>query len=276
MQLKADKSKRMAGLKQKQELVEDPRFQGLVRRKRPLQAVGFQALSPPQRVGEDKQSCGDSAADLTPRRRAFLTSDLSDEQKSKFGWLKETAATSFCSTCAAQIRGMRTHRRWLTSALFSHGSEVFDAAVGGGSLFFTGGAGTGKTFLLKQIIQALPKEGTFITASTGVAASHIGGTTLNAFAGVSMGSTKLPRSQANWQKAKRLIIDEISMVDGRYFDEVQPRRCILLLSPHLLHAGPISPLTPLALQSCSTARSRRSSNSTERQALRRHSGHCLR
>ena len=103
------------------------------------------------------------------------------------------------------------------------GVEVFDAAVDGGSLFFTGGAGTGKTFLLKQIIKALPSEGTFVTASTGVAASHIGGITLNAFAGISQGSTKLPRNQSNWQKAKRLIIDEISMVDGRYFDEVSAR-----------------------------------------------------
>ena len=38
---------------------------------------------------------------------------------------------------------------------------------GGGSLFLTGGAGTGKTFLLRKIIKVLPPESTFATASTG-------------------------------------------------------------------------------------------------------------
>lgn len=62
--------------------------------------------------------------------------------------------------------------------------EVIKAVRGGRSVFFTGSAGTGKTFLLKKLIGVLPPEGTFITASTGAAACHIGGTTLHAFAGI--------------------------------------------------------------------------------------------
>jgi hypothetical protein len=42
-------------------------------------------------------------------------------------------------------------------------------------------AGTGKSLLLKHILRALPAGTTFVTASTGLAASALGGTTINAF-----------------------------------------------------------------------------------------------
>ena len=61
---------------------------------------------------------------------------------------------------------------------------VVNAIRAGKSVFFTGGAGTGKSYLLKRLITLLPPQSTFITASTGAAACHIGGTTLHAFAGV--------------------------------------------------------------------------------------------
>lgn len=55
------------------------------------------------------------------------------------------------------------------------------------SVFFTGCAGTGKSFLLHQIIKALPPMGTFVTASTGMAAVNVKGTTLHSFAGIGLG-----------------------------------------------------------------------------------------
>ena len=61
---------------------------------------------------------------------------------------------------------------------------VINAIRAGKSVFFTGSAGTGKSYLLKRLITLLPPQSTFITASTGAAACHIGGTTLHAFAGV--------------------------------------------------------------------------------------------
>lgn len=60
---------------------------------------------------------------------------------------------------------------------------VVNAIRSGRSVFFTGSAGTGKSYLLKRLITMLPPQSTFVTASTGAAACHIGGTTLHAFAG---------------------------------------------------------------------------------------------
>lgn len=66
-----------------------------------------------------------------------------------------------------------------------------------------------------------------MTASTGVAACLIGGVTLHSFAGIGAGDHSLKRSielasrpaaAQTWRKCKRLIIDEISMVDANFFD----------------------------------------------------------
>nr|XP_023015006.1 ATP-dependent DNA helicase PIF1 [Leptinotarsa decemlineata] len=108
--------------------------------------------------------------------------------------------------------------------------EVLDACLGGHNIFFTGSAGTGKSYLLKKIIGALPPDVTTATASTGVAACHIGGITLHQFAGIGSGEATLERSvelaskasvASIWRKCKHLIIDEVSMVDGTYFEKIE-------------------------------------------------------
>lgn len=108
--------------------------------------------------------------------------------------------------------------------------KVLDAVLCGKNIFFTGSAGTGKSFLLKKIIAALPPDVTMATASTGVAACHIGGITLHQFAGIGLGTGTLDRcfqlasrsSVASvWRKTKHLIIDEISMVDAEFFDKIE-------------------------------------------------------
>ena len=53
--------------------------------------------------------------------------------------------------------------------------NIIERVRDGESLFFTGAAGTGKSFVLKQLINALPSDTTAVTASTGCAAVHIGG-----------------------------------------------------------------------------------------------------
>lgn len=47
-------------------------------------------------------------------------------------------------------------------------NQVMKACLDGRNIFFTGSAGTGKSFLLKKIISVLPPDGTVATASTGL------------------------------------------------------------------------------------------------------------
>lgn len=63
----------------------------------------------------------------------------------------------------------------------------------GHNVFITGPAGTGKSFVVREIIAALPVETTFITASTGIAACNLGGISVHAFAGI--GVANKPRHE---------------------------------------------------------------------------------
>ena len=51
---------------------------------------------------------------------------------------------------------------------------VINSVRMGLNVFITGGAGTGKSYLLRKMISTLPPDVTFVTASTGAAACHIG------------------------------------------------------------------------------------------------------
>ncbi|KAI3399093.1 hypothetical protein diail_7893 [Diaporthe ilicicola] len=106
----------------------------------------------------------------------------------------------------------------------------------GQSVFFTGPAGTGKSVLMRAIIQDLKKkyakdpERLAVTASTGLAACNIGGMTLHSFAGIGLGKddaqTLVKKIRRNgkaknrWMRTRVLIVDEISMVDGDLFDKL--------------------------------------------------------
>ena len=92
--------------------------------------------------------------------------------------------------------------------------------------------GTGKSFALKEAIRAAKRVGrrVFVTASTGAAATQIGGQTIHAFAGVGHAgesAADLARHVASSYKAKKrwlacetLVIDEISMLDAATFDKL--------------------------------------------------------
>lgn len=102
------------------------------------------------------------------------------------------------------------------------------------SVFFTGSAGTGKSVLLKTIINSLHyKLGAdlvAVTASTGIAACNIGGVTLHSELGIGIGEKSaedyikiIQKKEGLYKKINTievLIIDEISMIDGVLFDKI--------------------------------------------------------
>lgn len=102
----------------------------------------------------------------------------------------------------------------------------------GANVFLTGSPGAGKTFTLNRYIDYLKDCDitVAVTASTGIAATHISGMTIHAWSGVGIKKVLTPRDLdeiATREKvvkrvksAKVLVIDEISMLDGRVLDAV--------------------------------------------------------
>lgn len=102
----------------------------------------------------------------------------------------------------------------------------------GKNVFLTGPAGSGKTFVLQQCIDWLKAQGktVAITASTGIAATHLGGTTIHSWAGIGIKDYLSPQDIDNLQQKEHLykrfrmtdvlIIDEISMLHSYRLDMV--------------------------------------------------------
>ncbi|SCU86897.1 LAME_0D08064g1_1 [Lachancea meyersii CBS 8951] len=102
------------------------------------------------------------------------------------------------------------------------------------NVFYTGSAGTGKSVVLRELVKQLRarygESAVAITASTGLAAVNIGGITVNRFSGINigMGSVQKLAAQVNrnknnserWKRTSVLIVDEVSMIDGRFLDKM--------------------------------------------------------
>ena len=111
-------------------------------------------------------------------------------------------------------------------------NETLEILKTGHNVFLTGPAGSGKTFVLNKYIKYLKQKGTKfgITASTGIAATHIGGVTIHSWSGLGV---KDKLSEKDLKKILRksyvkkrfngnkvLIIDEISMLNSFQFDSL--------------------------------------------------------
>ncbi len=111
-------------------------------------------------------------------------------------------------------------------------ARALDILKTGANVFLTGEPGAGKTYVINQYIAWLEAAGLHVavTASTGIAATHIGGMTIHSWSGVGARDTInqydldqiMTREKVvkRMKKAQVLIIDEISMIDGTMLDMV--------------------------------------------------------
>lgn len=110
---------------------------------------------------------------------------------------------------------------------------AFNILKTGTNVFLTGEPGSGKTYLINKYIKYLRSHGinVAITASTGIAATHISGTTIHSWAGIgihkSMTNRELQHLVNNERLSKKirgtqvLFIDEISMLESSRLDLVE-------------------------------------------------------
>lgn len=111
-------------------------------------------------------------------------------------------------------------------------SDALTILKTGANVFLTGAPGAGKTYVLNQYTQYLKEHdiSVAITASTGIAATHIGGVTIHSWSGIGARQKitdyevdDLESKKYLWRRyeqTKVLIIDEISMLSGDVFDSV--------------------------------------------------------
>lgn len=103
-------------------------------------------------------------------------------------------------------------------------AEALNILKTGANVFLTGPAGSGKTYVLREYLKCLHERDVAvgITASTGIAATHMGGVTIHSWSGIGIRDTlndqdleeiaKKSYVKSKVEAAKVLIIDEISML----------------------------------------------------------------
>lgn len=103
----------------------------------------------------------------------------------------------------------------------------------GVNIYLTGSAGSGKTYLLNKYIDYLESHDipVAVTASTGIAATHMNGMTIHSWSGIGiknfLGEKELDELEdkkylwKRFEKARVLIIDEVSMLHASQLDMVE-------------------------------------------------------
>jgi ATP-dependent exoDNAse (exonuclease V) alpha subunit len=110
--------------------------------------------------------------------------------------------------------------------------EFFNVFFSKRNIFLTGPAGTGKSYCLNALFSFLDEKEIFYgkTATTGVAAINIGGTTIHAWSGMGLGDAegmqlldkveKNRKAKYRIKNAKVLVIDEISMATATLLEKL--------------------------------------------------------
>ena len=111
-------------------------------------------------------------------------------------------------------------------------SEALTILQTGANVFLTGEPGSGKTHTVNAYVSWLRSHAIepAITASTGIAATHVGGMTIHSWSGIGIAERMTPELldaisskehvAKRLQKARVLIIDEVSMLSGSVLEMV--------------------------------------------------------
>jgi ATP-dependent exoDNAse (exonuclease V) alpha subunit len=101
----------------------------------------------------------------------------------------------------------------------------------GANVLLTGAAGSGKTYLLSKFIKRAKLDGKHVavTATTGLAATHLQGSTVHAWSGIGVHDELPPKFHTKMSKQRRelilnadiLVIDEISMLHDFRLDLIE-------------------------------------------------------
>jgi len=107
---------------------------------------------------------------------------------------------------------------------------ALEIMLSGQSVLLTGPAGAGKTYVLNQFIKLAKHDGKHVsvTATTGLAATHLGGTTIHSWSGIGVQDSMPSGFGEHFSKGRReiiektdvLIIDEISMLHDFRLDMI--------------------------------------------------------
>lgn len=110
--------------------------------------------------------------------------------------------------------------------------EAIEKMLSGANVFLTGEPGAGKTYTLNEYIRQAKDRGKRIamTASTGIAASHIDGMTIHSWSGLGIKDSLRddeidrmafqPKMVEKYNMCDVLVIDEVSMLHGSRLDMV--------------------------------------------------------
>lgn len=117
--------------------------------------------------------------------------------------------------------------------------QALAVMVTGSNVFLTGAPGAGKTYVLNEFVGRAMRAGkkVAVTASTGIAATHLGGTTIHSWSGLGIkdfltsdderwlaGNDKLIK---RYNATDILVIDEVSMLHGSRLDLINQTAKIL-------------------------------------------------
>lgn len=145
-------------------------------------------------------------------------------------------------------------QKYLLPSFSPDQSKAFDAITAARDgehrvFFLTGGAGTGKSFMIQQIYKECVLKGLSValTATTGMAAQLIQGRTLHSFCAIlpRKGAIESTNADRRMRNTDMLIVDEVSMMNGELLDSVLARCRMAGHRPNILFVGDFLQLPPV-------------------------------